>query len=516
MQRSTRTRFVRSVSVPMVLLGVLPMIPAVPQSLAETEHAAFGRAATPADSIERFLRRVVAEIPNIPGMSVAVVRGGEPVFVGAAGYRDVEAKLPATAETPYYIASSTKSFTGMAAAMLADQGRLDLDAPITRYIPELRLPAPLAADSVTMRKLLTHTIQFVNRPVVWRTAYSGEHSPAVLIELLAHSEPRDPGFQYDNLGYVIASLVLQRVTGEPWQRSLDRLLFDPLGMGHTSAYMSEAQAWEPAAPYQWGERISQLKTDETMHAAGGMVTSASDLARWLEAQLTQGRLDGRQVIPAPAVREAHRMQATLSARFGPYPRFGYGFGWYWSTWEGDTLLHHFGGYAGARAHVSFMPQHGIGVAVLLNSSSANAAAADLVANYAYDVLLGKPAQEREAKYDSILAQAKGDLARAAERREQELVAIAARPSTLTRPKADYAGVYRSPVLGELTIRESRDTLVVSIGQLTSTAGNFTEPNSIRVQLDPSSGQVIRFQLTDGGVTGLNFAGFDFVRVDSRK
>jgi CubicO group peptidase (beta-lactamase class C family) len=462
-----------------------------------------------ADTIERFLRRAVAEIPGVPGMSIAVVKGGEIVYLGAAGYRDVEARLPATVETPFYIASSTKSFTGMAAAMLATQGKLDLDAPITRYVPEFRLPAPLVADSVTMRKLLTHTIPFVNRPVVWRTAYSGQHTPRLLIELLAHSEPRDPGFRYDNLGYVIASLVLERITGMPWQRTLDDMLFEPLGMQHTSAYMSEAAAWNPAAPYQSGERIPQLKTDSTMHAAGGMVTSAADLARWLEAQLGLGRVDGRQAIPAAAVREAHRMQATLDARFGPYPRYGYGLGWYWSMWEGDTLLHHFGGYAGARAHVSFMPKRNIGVAVLLNSSGANAAAADVVANYAYDVLLGKPG--RDARYDSLLAKARSDLARSAEGLAAHRRELAARPSTLTRPTADYAGVYANPLLGEMRIRSVRDTLVVSIGQLTSKAGNYTDPNSIRVELDPGSGQVLQFRVTDSGVAGLTFSGHEFDR-----
>jgi CubicO group peptidase (beta-lactamase class C family) len=462
-----------------------------------------------ADTIARFLNRVVAEIPAIPGMSMAVVRQGEVIYLGAAGHRDVEARLPATVETPFYIASSTKSFTGMAAAILAEQGRLDLDAPITRYIPELRLPSPLVADSVTMRKLLTHTISFVNRPVVWRTAYSGQHSPALLVELLSHSVPRDPGFQYDNLGYVIASLVFERITGRPWQQTLDSLLFEPLGMRHTSAYMSEAAAWNPAAPYQSGERIPQLKTDSTMHAAGGMVTSAADLARWLEAQLMAGQVDGRQVLPAAVVREAHRNQASLSARFGPYPRFGYAFGWYWSTFEGDTLLHHFGGYAGARAHVSFMPRHGIGVAVLLNSSGANSAAADVVANYAYDVLLAKPG--REAKYDSILSQARSDLERRAEGMRQEYARIAARPRTLTRPSQDYAGTYVNPLLGELQVQAINDTLVVSIALLRSRATHYTDPNSIRVELDPGSGQVIRFNVSEAGVTSLEFAGFTFDR-----
>jgi CubicO group peptidase (beta-lactamase class C family) len=89
--------------------------------------------------------------------------------------------------------------------------------------------------------------------------------------------------------------------------------------------------------------------------------------------------------------------------FGPFRRFGYGLGWYWGEYDGDTLLHHFGSYAGARAHVSFMSRHGLGVAVLLSASGPAADAADLIAISAYDVLLAKPGAE--ARFDSRLGEA---------------------------------------------------------------------------------------------------------------
>ena len=92
-----------------------------------------------------------------PGMSVAVVRDTQVVYAKGFGWADVEARRPVTPETIFYIASTTKSFTGLAAVLLDEQGRIDLDAPLSRYLPTAKLQAPLDPDSITLRSLLSHT-----------------------------------------------------------------------------------------------------------------------------------------------------------------------------------------------------------------------------------------------------------------------------------------------------------------------------------------------------------------------
>ncbi|HEU5186539.1 MAG TPA: serine hydrolase domain-containing protein, partial [Gemmatimonadaceae bacterium] len=112
-----------------------------------------------------------------PGMSIAVVRDTQVIYAKGFGWADVEARTPVTPQTIFYIASTTKSFTGLAAALLAEQGRLDLDAPLSRYLPTARLQTPLNPDSITLRSLLSHTHGIHgDGPIIFRTAYSGQHT----------------------------------------------------------------------------------------------------------------------------------------------------------------------------------------------------------------------------------------------------------------------------------------------------------------------------------------------------
>jgi CubicO group peptidase (beta-lactamase class C family) len=447
--------------------------------------------------LDAYATRLMRELP-IPGMAVAVVHDGKPVLVRGYGLRDVERRLPVTARTAFYVASSTKSYTALLAALLADRGVVNLDVPIRTYLPDLRLPA--ARADVTLRQLLTHRSGLGNEGVVYRTAYTGVHDPALLVRLLAHSEVRDTAFAYSNLGYVVAGLVVQHVTGLPWQDLLAREVFRPLGLEHTSAYMSEAAAWEVALPYGSalpdGYERRPLKIDAQMHAAGGIVTSAADAARWLLVQIGDGRLGGEQVLPARVVRETHRTQAALDARFGELHRVGYGLGWYRAVVNGDTLVHHFGSYAGARAHISFMPSLGAGVAVFVNSSSPGAfRAADLLALYAYDVLKGRG--DADARADARLAQLVAAAADFHRRMQADHDRRAARLQSPPVALERYAGAYHNPDFGTLVITVEGDHLVAAIGHLESRLEVY-EGADLRAELIPGQGQVLRFGLAGGG------------------
>jgi CubicO group peptidase (beta-lactamase class C family) len=191
--------------------------------------------------IDRFVAKTLAGIPVAPAIGVSVVRDGRPFYAHAWGCAKLDPKTPATAATGFYIASTTKAFTGLACAILAVRGLVDLDAPITKYLPGVNMAPPLDAGKLTLRKFLTHTSGISNDAIGFRTAFTGEHTTSQLVELLNLSTPAPDNFQYDNLGYIVASLVIERVTGHPWQRALDELVFTPLGMKHTTARMSEAK-----------------------------------------------------------------------------------------------------------------------------------------------------------------------------------------------------------------------------------------------------------------------------------
>lgn len=462
-----------------------------------TAVAAQGRA----DRVDEFVERAM-EVGSVPGLGLAIVRVGEPARVRGYGLRDLEADLPVTPNTAFYIASSTKSFTALATALLSHRGVLDLDAPVGRYLPELELPAPRTADRVTLRQLLTHRSGLEHDGIVVRTAYTGVHDPDLIIRLLSRAETGEPAFAYTNLGYVITSLVLSRVGDAPWQDVLAREVFDPLGFQRTTAYVSEARDWEVARPYAtevngWVQR--PMKVDATMHAAGGMLTSAADAARWLRVQLEGGQLDGRRVFPADVIAETHRGQAPLDRQFFRYQRHGYGLGWYRALYEGDTLIHHFGSYTGFRSHISFMPEHGLGVAAFINSGSPDAFfVPDIVASYVYDLYLGEEGLDGEAEQILGMLRERVERFHAAIREDRER--RAARPEMPPHPLELYTGKYRNPDFGTLTIRIDDGRLLAEMGEIHSRLEVYQD-DDLRIERVPGSGQVMEFEITPGEPAG---------------
>lgn len=387
-----------------------------------------------------------------PGLGVVVVRDTQILYMKGFGFADAESRRPFTPQTVFYVASTTKAFTGLAAAILDGQGRFRLDAPLSRYLPGVKLPAPLDPDSITIRALLSHTHGIGEGPVPMRLAYTGEYrGNDHLIALLAEHQPlRSRDYSYSNTGYNVATLAMDRVTGESWKQTLDRLIFRPLGMRNTSGNVSPVPPDRLALPYRSTPsgfaRVPYGKTDANMQSAGGLVTTLEDEARWLEAQLNQGRVDGRQVLPAAAVREAQTIQARYQRNVRGVEMMGYGLGWNVGRYKGDTLFVHGGGFAGFATHASFIPGRRLGVVTMANTGDLGSPLVELVAQGIYDVL----ASDEPVGSDSLAA-LRGLAEGQRSRIQADLDRRAARPQTMPLPFAAYAGTYESPVMGTLVL-----------------------------------------------------------------
>lgn len=466
---------------------------------------------TTSDDLEAFLEESFRDLALVPGMAVAVVRGDSTLLLRGFGVADVASGTPMTEDTPLYIASSTKSFMGTAAAILEENEVWGLDDPVARWIPDLRLPAPLSPAAITLADLLTHTSRIESGEVVFRTAYTGEHDRATLLRLLADSEVLEPGFDYGNIGYVVASLAMDRAVDGTWKDVLAEEIFRPLGMDRTSAYRSDFDGRMLALPHGTGlgprafDVWPFIKTDRNMHAAGGIITTAADLSRWLRVNLADGRLDGRQALPAGAVRAALAKRVDVEAEFHEFRRTGYGLGWYHSEYDGELVIHHFGNYPGFRAHVSMMPEHGIGVAVLTNNSSLGYYVPEFVATSVYDRLLDKP--DLAARYDSAAAFLRADADRVLDAVRADVRRRATRPDSMIHPLATYAGTYSNPGGGTMIVGDAGlDRLAVRIGDLASLAEPIDGETTVRVELTPGSGEVVEFLLAGGRADSLEYSG----------
>lgn len=244
------------------------------------------------------------------------------------------------------------------------------------------------------------------------------------------------------------------------------------------------------------ERSPLRKADSNMHAAGGHFATARDLARFVAVHLSGRAEGGRGTVPSLSALQAMQQQHVEQDRqFLSLHRFGWGYGWDLGTYEGDTVVHRFGGFPGYHSHLSFMPQHGIGVVVLVNSGGPSALAADLLATYVYDRLLGKAGLEDTyaARIDSMherLEEARRGLA-------AHLAERKARLGPVSHPLEHYAGVYESPRYGRMEWRLVANGLEVRMGVARSRAEVFdASEDMLRVEL--AGGNVLDFESLDHG------------------
>lgn len=455
-----------------------------------------------------------------PGLAVAVY-SREGVYTRAFGVTDIATGERTTIDTAFYVASTTKSLTSLALAALHHRGELDLDSTLAAYAPGAPFPAGVRPAEVRLRDLLSHRGGIENDPISYRLAFTGQHDPETLWRLLAASQPNPKAplgrFQYTNVGYNIATILTDRRLGVRWQDLLQREIFGPTRMTHTTALMSQAQAagWSIAKPHGLGasgrmERIYLEKTDQTMQSAGGVVMSVRDAALFLELLIEDGRLERRRIIPATTMQAVRAPLAVVGDTWSEYRRGYYGLGWYLATYRGERMLHDFGGFPGFRSHLSYLPDRNIGVAAFINDTTAADPLVDAIANYVYDLTGGHG--DSGARFDAALAAVSAR--RDALVKRNDAISRAGRPWTLTRPRSAYAGAYSSPLAGRIEIGVEGEAMRVGFGVLHAVAEPFTLPDAVRVELAPGSGTVIQFEGQGPAPNALILMGQRFERLAS--
>lgn len=467
-----------------------------------------------AAAFDASVRKTIETVHDIPGIAIVVIKGDQPIFLRAYGMADKEAGVKADVDTLFYIASSTKAFTALAAAMLDKERKILLADPVTKYTMGITFKAPVP-DKITVRDLLTHTSGLGNQALTHRAAYTGQIDKAEIARVFADGTTFDEAnfgkYRYTNLGYNIYGLLLEYHLKLKWQDVLQQRIFDPAGLNHTTAYISRAPAkkWSVAAPYVFDSQAGRMvrsvlnKTDNNMQAAGGMFMSVSDLGKWLNLNMNGGKLNGKQVMPADLIQAAHT---------GYTAEGEYGLGWQIGKYRNEKMINHHGDYPGYRSHVSFIPDKGLAVGILVNDHLAGGRAADVLAAYAYDWWLGTP--DLEADYAKQLQEFADIYARRKQRAIADAAERAKRQSQLTQPLADYVGKYANELLGTIEVTVDGNSLGVRLGNLYCQSTPYTEKDTIRVVMLPGgNGEVVGFLK---GATGkfdlLKYAGRDFKRV----
>lgn len=402
---------------------------------------------------------------KVPGLAVVGVKDGRVAFTECLGVRRPDGDAPIDGDTYFYIASITKTYVATALAILAEANALALTDPVKQHVPRFELADAAATRTITIEDLLCHRPALAFYPIVFRDAYTGQIDDTSYFELLSYVRPGAQP-EYTNVNFTLAGRVLEAVAADgrygQWRDVLKERLFDPLGMSRTTGYASIAwgdpNAAFPTEGTTTGSVILPHKSDRTMHAAGGLCTTANDAAKYLLFHLGDGTANGAKLLAADRRRDM-RIQRTKVARQDHLPHVwvdGFGLGWQVGEFRGQKMFVHGGGYAGTAAFYAILPDANVGAAVLLNRASTSTAA--LAFSDALDLLLGNEPEPRTI--DAVRRAGRG----------AEWSTVSAPPrnptkveGSLSLPPEKYVGSYVDDRFGVLRIDLVDDELRLSLG-----------------------------------------------------
>lgn len=437
-----------------------------------------------------------------PGFAVVVVKDGEVILLDAMGVRDVESGKPVTPDTMFYIASATKPFNAMAALTLVDEGKLELDAPVKRYLPQLELADEKLTETLTVRDLLCHKYGINSTPIVWADAYTGQITDPLYFRLLKRAEIEGQP-SYTNVHFTLLGRVIQSVTGKHWRDYLEESVLLPAGMTRTTGYASrmygDADCAYPHIQLDGKfERSPVMKTDRTMHAAGGMGTTARDLGRWLILNMNRGEIDGKRIISKPLGEAMLTYQSKLPEPSGQIrERIGFGLGWGRGEYRDRPYAFHGGGYVGAAAYISFLLEDNIGMAVLVNNGATGGGLTDVISVDIYDKLLGLDEGDLLPGYEQHAERYRTEVAR----RPEGVKPVQA--DGLSLPMERYVGKFHADDWGTFE-------LVVEDGKLKLNFGDMpfylytTGTDACDAMYVPYDKSKVRFVVDGDAVTAVEF------------
>jgi CubicO group peptidase (beta-lactamase class C family) len=304
---------------------------------------------------------------STPGCTVGSNVNGQPAVRAAYGMADLEHDVPIAVDTIFEAGSVSKQFTATAVLLLAREGKLSLDDPVRKHLPEL----PDVGAPVTIRHMLQHTSGLRDWGILAAIAGwprgSRVHTHAHVLDILTRQRALNfqPGtrWSYSNSGYNLAAILVARLSGTSFADFTKARIFEPLGMKDTS-WRDDYRRIVKRRAVAYREQQGTFATDmpfENVHGNGGLLTTVGDLLKWNEN------------FAAPAVGDAALLaELQRPATFNDGRSHEYALGLYVDTYRGVREVDHSGGTAGYRAHLARYPDHGVSVAVLCNVGSANA------------------------------------------------------------------------------------------------------------------------------------------------
>jgi CubicO group peptidase (beta-lactamase class C family) len=303
--------------IPLVMLALLTLavlLPTVSAGAVSTRNSPTDFAA-----IDAYIEQQMRDL-SIPGLAIGVVQGDQIVHLKGFGIAGPDGRA-VTPQTPFQLASLVKPMTGVAIMQLVEAGKIDLDAPVQRYLPTFRVADETVSAQITVRHLLYHTSGLPGT-VGMEYALSGDARPDALearveaLRAVSLNRPIGASYEYSNAGYMILGLIVQVVSGQPYEGYMREHLFTPLQMQQTFTDWTEARSHGAASGYRYRFGVpvpGEIAIDRASLPSGGVTASVEDVTHFLVAQLNGGRFGDTAILSPAGIAEMQRPVAQTPA-----------------------------------------------------------------------------------------------------------------------------------------------------------------------------------------------------------
>lgn len=401
---------------------------------------------------------------NTPGFAVGIVKDDKIVFAKGYGVRELGKPEKVDENTLFAIASNSKSFTTASLAILVDEGKIKWDDRVIKYLPEFQLADSYTTREMTIRDLVSHRSGFdtFSGDLLW---YETNYTNDEIIGRLRYLKPKTSfrsSYGYQNLMFITAGKIVERVSGKTWQQFVTERILQPLGMTRTTTSVKDLKD-NYASPHNesGGNGLRVLPSGNVDGAAGAVRinSSVAEMCKWLRLQLDHGTIDGRQIFSAARSWEMQQPNISIpisqrSAESIPSRHFNsYGMGWFLSDYQGRKLVNHSGGLDGMLSYTAMMPEENLGLVVITNSESS---IYQIMMYKILDVFTNAPKRDWNAETLQRYNDGK------ALEKETEAKIEAAHVKN-TKPGLEipnYAGTYASDLYGDVKIETENGKLVM--------------------------------------------------------
>ena len=414
------------------------------------------------DSLDTYVNRALAEW-KIPGVSVCIVKNGKVVLMKGYGVKELGTNDKVDENTLFMIGSNSKALTATALAMLEADKKLSLDDKVQKWLPDFKLYDPWVAKEANIRDLLCHRLGFETFQGDFMY-FDSDLTTAEVREKMGNLKPMY-GFRskwgYTNSAFMTAGEIIPKVTGLSWADFVTQRIFKPLGMNNSLALSKDIKTAENKCAAHTVV-IGELKkipygNIDNLAPAGSISSSVNDMSKWVIAQLNNGKLDGKEIIPSSAIaqtRTPHSIMGNGGHMFNKAHFNLYGLGWFIEEYAGRKIVAHTGGINGFVTSVCLVPEEKLGIIVLTNTDANNFYEA--LRNEIEDACLGLPYRNYSKVYLDF---------QQADEKEKSKQYKVIRDSIAMNPKTElpltaYAGEYMHDVYGKMNIKIEDSKLIM--------------------------------------------------------